>query len=296
MGDHDQPQSTRRAFLRGALVAGTSIGLLGAAKQALAAGPCAVRCRRRIPIAVQLYSVRDDCAKDLPGVLKAVSQMGYEGVEFAGYYGRSAKELRAMLDDNGLKVAGSHVGLESLLGDELQRSIEFHKTIGNEFLIVPGLGGQYTADKAAWEKTAGIFNEIAAKLQPLGMYTGYHNHTMEFQKFPDGTLPWDAFFGNTRQRVVMQFDTGNAMIGGAEALPFLEKYPGRALTVHMKEFSPTNGEALVGEGDIPWRDIIRVCRTTGGTEWFIVEQESYAYPPIECIRRCLANLRMLVSL
>jgi sugar phosphate isomerase/epimerase len=91
----------------------------------------------------------------------------------------------------------------------------------------------------------------------------------------------------------MQLDTGNAMGGGADPLPYISKYPGRALTVHVKEFSKTNDKALVGEGDLPWKKIFAACETVGGTEWYIVEQESYAYPPMECIDRCLKNLRAM---
>jgi len=103
----------------------------------------------RIPIALQLYSVREDCAKDFAATLKAVADMGYDGVEFAGYHGATAEELRTMLDDFGLKVAGTHTGLDTLLGDELEKTVEFHKTIGNRFLIVPGLSEEYTGSIAA---------------------------------------------------------------------------------------------------------------------------------------------------
>src|SRR5438105_11085129 len=90
-----------------------------------------------LQVGLQLYAVRDDCAKDLPGVLKAVAKMGYTGVEFAGYYGRSAQELRAMLDEDGLKCYGTHIGLETLLGDNLAKTVEFNKVLGNNMLIVP---------------------------------------------------------------------------------------------------------------------------------------------------------------
>ncbi len=86
----------------------------------------------RIPIALQLYSIREDCAKDLSGCLKAVAKMGYEGVDFAGYYGYDAKEIRKMLDDNGLKVAGAHIGLETLLGDELKKT----SRISSYYLVI----------------------------------------------------------------------------------------------------------------------------------------------------------------
>lgn len=246
----------------------------------------------RIPIALQLYSVREDCKRDLPGVLAAVAKMGYEGVEFAGYYDRSAQELRKMLDDLGLKVAGTHIGLDTLLGDQFERTVEFNQILGNKFLIVPGLAKERRESRAAWLHTAGLFNEIAEKLAPYGMKTGYHNHAIEFQPL-DNELPWDTFFGATRPDVVMQFDTGNAMHGGANPLPFLERYPGRATTVHLKEYAAGNDKALIGEGDVPWQDVFRLCETTGGTEWYIVEQESYAYPPLECVERCLKNLKAM---
>jgi len=246
----------------------------------------------KIPIALQLYSVRDDCARDLPGTVKAVAHMGYAGVEFAGYHGRSAAELRQMLDDLGLKACGTHTGIETLLGDELPKTIEFNHTIGNKFLIVPGLPEEYRNSRAAWRQTAQLFNELAEKARRAGMRVGYHNHTIEFQPM-EGELPWDTFFGTTRPEVVMQFDTGNAMHGGADPVPFLERYPGRATTVHLKEFSKQGKPASVGEGDVPWQRVFELCETTGGTEWYIVEQEVYAMPPLECVKRCLENLRKM---
>jgi sugar phosphate isomerase/epimerase len=246
----------------------------------------------KIPIGVQLYSVRDDCARDLPGVLEAVAKMGYAGVEFAGYYDRSAKDLRKLLDDNGLKCCGTHTGFHTILGDELLKTIEFNKTLGNPFLIVPGLGGEQTASKTAWLATAKTFNEASARAREHGAYVGYHNHSMEFKPL-DGEMPWDTFFGNTSKDVVMQVDTGNMLHGGAEAAPFLERYPGRALTVHLKEYAANNDKALIGEGDVNWPEIFRLCEGIAGTQWYIVEQESYAFPPLECIDKCLQHLKSI---
>ncbi len=246
----------------------------------------------RIPIALQLYSIREDAARDLPGVLQAVAKMGYEGVEFAGYYGHDAATLKQLLDDNGLPVAGAHVGIDTLLGDELERSVEFHRAIGNQYLIVPGLSKQYTESRDAWLRTADTMNQIAERLRPHGMHTGYHNHHTEFTPI-DGELPWDTFFGNTSPEVIMQFDIGNALHGGGEAAPFLQRYPGRATTVHVKEYSQSNNKALIGEGDVPWQQIFGLCESIGGTKWYIVEQESYAYPPLECVDRCLQNLKAM---
>jgi len=250
----------------------------------------------KIPIALQLYSVREDCARDLLGTLRAVAEMGYDGVEFAGYYGRSAEELRKMLDDLGLKVAGTHIGIDTLLGDELKKTVAFNKMIGNRFLIVPWLPDQYRDSKAAWLKTARLMNKIARKVKPEGMRVGYHNHAMEFQPM-EGEMPWDIFLGAAVPDVVMQLDTGNAMHGKVSAdgvLEIMRRYPGRAVTVHLKEFSSKNEKALIGEGEMKWKEFFQLCETVGGTEWYIVEQESYAYQPLECARRCIKNVRKIL--
>ena len=246
----------------------------------------------KIPVALQLYSVREDCARDLSGTLKAVAEIGYDGVEFAGYYGRSAEELRGMLDDLELRVAGTHIGIHTLLGEELQRSIEFNRALGNRFLIVPSLPEEMRGSKASWLEAAHLLNEIADRLGPEGMRVGYHNHAVEFQPI-DGELPWDIVFGEAVPEVVMQLDTGNAMMGGvspSEVLGILRRYPGRATTVHLKAFSPVNERALIGEGDMKWREFFSLCETVGGTEWYIVEQERYPYKPLECVRICKENL------
>jgi len=246
--------------------------------------------RKRAQIGLQLYSVRKDCERDLPGVISAVAKMGYKGVEFAGYYNRSAKQLRKMLDDNGLVCCGTHTGMDTLLGDKLEATVEYNKILGNKYLIVPGLPGKYRESHQAWLNTAKLFNELAAKVKPHGMLVGYHNHSVEFQAM-DGELPWDTFYGNTRKEVVMQLDVGNAIHGGVDPLPYLYKYPERAITVHVKEFSKKNPNAFVGEGDVNWKAFFALCRAVGSTEWFIVEYEREGNPPLDSVERCLRNLR-----
>lgn len=248
-----------------------------------------------ITIALQLYSIRQDCADtSLPAVLEKVAKMGYEGVEFAGFHGMAAAELRRHLNANGLKVAGSHTPIDQLLGDKLSQTIEYNRTIGNGYLIVPSLPEEYRNSAAAWEKTAGLFNEIAEKLAPADMQTGYHNHTIEFTPI-DGKTPWDIFFSNTRKDVIMQVDSGNALHGGADVAPFIERYPGRATTIHLKEYSKNNDKAIIGEGEVNWKEIFRLATEVGDCQWYIVEQESYAFPPMECVERCLVNLRQMLA-
>jgi len=244
------------------------------------------------PIGLQLYSVREDCANDLSGTLKQLSEMGYAGVEFAGYHGRTAAELKKMLTEYQLKCCGTHISIDTLLGEALKETIAFNQEFENRFLIVPGLPKERTESIAAWQETAVLFNEISEKVRQVGMYVGYHNHWIEFEPI-DGIVPWDAFFEIADPDVVMQFDTGNALRGKGDPVTMLTRYPNRAKTVHLKEHSSVNENAMIGEGEVAWDEIFHLCETTGGTEWYIVEQESYAFSPLECVRRSLENLRKM---
>jgi sugar phosphate isomerase/epimerase len=290
MFSEDKSVVSRRSVLAGSIaVAAALTSGVDAASETRRQRPRANR-KNRAQIGLQLYSVRQDCERDLPGVISAVAKMGYQGVEFAGYYNRSAKQLRKMLDDNGLVCCGTHTGIDTLLGDNLQATIEYNKILGNKYLIVPGLPGKYRQSHQAWSDTAKLFNELAEKVKPHDMLVGYHNHSVEFEAM-DGELPWDTFYGNTKKEVVMQLDVGNAIQGGVDPLPYIYKYPDRAITVHVKEYSKTNPNAFVGEGDVNWKAFFALCRAVGSTRWFIVEYEREGNPPLDSVERCLNNLR-----
>ncbi len=245
-----------------------------------------------IPVGLQLYCVRADCARDLPGTLAAVAKMGYDGVEFAGYHGYSAADLRRMLDDTGLKCCGTHLRLDALQGDELQRTIEFNRVLGNRFLIVAWLEHDHDTPRSRWLEYAQAFAEAAARAAEQGFVVGYHNHFDEF-KVVEGETPWDTFFGNTDPRVIMQMDTGNCLHGGGDPVAILKQYPGRAVTVHLKEWDGSWNRKIIGEGVTNWPELFAACESAGATEWYIVEQENENLAPLECVRRCRENLRKM---
>jgi len=147
-----------------------------------------------IPIGLQLYAVREECAKDFPGTLSAVAEMGYQGVEFAGYYGRTATELRAMLAERGLQCCGTHTRLDLLQGAELERTIEYNLALGSPYVIVPILPEENRRSRATWQDSARVLSDLAVRLQPHGLRAGYHNHRYEFEPV-DGAVPWDLIFG-----------------------------------------------------------------------------------------------------
>jgi sugar phosphate isomerase/epimerase len=270
---------TRREFLGAVGVAGAALGL-GAAPLAQAAAS------KKIPVGLQLYSLREQCKTDLPGMLTAVSKLGYRGVEFAGYHGHSAKELRQLLDDYGIVACGTHTPYESVQGDKLKETVEFNLTIGNKFLIVPWMNE--TKSKQEWLDRAKLFNDIADKVKPDGMWVGYHAHAHDFKQI-DGVSAWDLFFGNTKREVIMQLDTSNCCEGGADPVAVLKKYPGRARSIHIK----ANGggpEAVIGEDKVDWKEVFAFCEGKGKTQWYVVEHES-SKDPLDAVKRSFDALR-----
>ena len=250
---------------------------------------------RKVPIAVQLYSVRGDCAKDFDGTLAALAKMGFDGVEFAGYhkYADKPKELKAKLDELGLKAAATHIGTGTMRGDALKKTIEFHQEIGCKFLVVPGDGDFTNPDKC--KALAETFNQIAEKLKPLGMACGYHNHSHEFAKSGDSNY-WELFAQRTAKEVILQIDFGWAAVAGQDCPDLVKRYPGRTRVVHLKPTvvkDEAGKKAIFGQDSVAWGPIIKACREVGGTEWFTLEQEAYpdGKSPLECTALSCAALK-----
>jgi len=254
----------------------------------------------RIPIALELYSVRNEMVKDPLGTLKAVKAMGYEGVEFAGDPRHTPAEYAAMLKETDLVCCGWHTGFPRVQDDTIEATIALNKAVGNEFVIIPGVGGEFRESADALRRLAGIFTDLVGKLGAAGLATGYHNHNWEFTPI-DGELPWDIIFGDTPTAFNMQIDTGNALHGGANPVPFFEKYPGRSRTVHLKpyhsgigETNPQEGFAtMIGEDTVPWQEVFDFCETKGATEWYIIEYEADKYPPLDAVDRCLKAVKAM---
>jgi sugar phosphate isomerase/epimerase len=245
-----------------------------------------------LQIGLQLYSVRDDCARDLPGTLKAVARMGYKGVEFAGYYNRSAAELHKMLDEDGLKCYGTHVDLDAISGDNLDKTLAYAHELGCGFVVVPWLPENRRNSMQTAIDSAKLFTEAARMAAARGIKIGWHNEDYEFHKF-DGETIWQIFWSHAGKQVAMEFDTGNALSAGEQAAPYLLKYPEKVYAVHVKDHSSTNPKALLGEGDEHWSEVIPILKKKTATKLFIIEQESYGEPPLICVEKCLANFKKL---
>ena len=198
------------------------------------------------------------------------------------------KTLRELLDKNGLKCCGSHIRLDVLQGDELKKTVAFNQTIGNKYLIVAWMPEKYTTSLEACKEVARQYDDIAAAIKDDGMFVGYHAHAGDFKKIGD-QFAWDLFFENTCKDVVMQLDLGNCVEGGGDPIATLKRFPGRSQTIHLKE-TGGSAEAVVGEGDVDWKQVFEICEKSGGTKWYIVEHERPAGTPLPNVNRCLQNL------
>lgn len=254
---------------------------------------------KKIGLALQLYSVRSHCGKDIDKSLEQVAEMGYEGVEFAGYYkyGKDAVALKAKLDSLGLKAAGTHIRANSLTPGAIEKTIAFHKTIGCKYLIVPG-DGRFSHPERSKEY-ATFMTKAAETLKAHDMYCGHHNHTAEFKKV-DGKTFWDLFAERTSENVVLQQDVGWTTHAGLDPVEYIKKYPGRTKTTHFKPTVARGAKGkqpIIGQDSVDWKGVVSACYEVGGTDWFVVEQEKYVSgkSAMECSGMSLDGLKLILA-
>ncbi|HHV94093.1 MAG TPA: sugar phosphate isomerase/epimerase [Firmicutes bacterium] len=248
-----------------------------------------------IPIGLQLYSLREAAAQDFVGVLKTVAEMGYEGVEFAGYGGLKASELKKILDDLGIKAIGSHVGIQQL-EQELNQVIDFNLEIGSPYVICPAPPRELIAESTAddWRALAEKLTEIGIKAKGQGIQLGYHNHAWEFKTF-DGQYALDIFFAHVDpDAVIAEIDLGWTFHAGVDPVACMKKYTGRCPLVHVKDFKRNGPQTEVGTGDIDLAGIAAAAPEVG-VQWLIIETEEYNMDPKDSVRVGFENLKAVVS-
>jgi sugar phosphate isomerase/epimerase len=258
---------------------------------------------RNFPIGIELYAVRGELARDLPGTLSAVAKMGYEAVEFySPYYSWTrpyAKEVRSRLDDLGLRCYSTHNHIESFTpGEGIARAIELNQIIGARHLVLA------SAPKAApgvegWGKLCAQLSLAVSQLQPHGLSAGYHNHQAEWANLNGEQRILDYIAAHTPPEFGLQFDVGTCLEAGADPVAWIKANPGRIRSVHLKDWAPgaAAGEkgyrVLFGEGIAPWADIIAAAESVGGVEFYLMEQEGSRFSEFETAQRCLDSWRTL---
>jgi sugar phosphate isomerase/epimerase len=237
------------------------------------------------PLAVQLWSFRNDFRKDVPGTLKRVRQLGFTNVELAGYYGMTAQQFRAELDKAGLKAVSMHIEYRTA-HDKMDEVIREAKVLGVEDVGVPWIKSPFT--KADCLQAIQVFNQAGEKLAANGLRFFYHVHGYEFvpNEGGQGTL-FDLLMAKTNPRFVgFQLDTYHVAYPGQDPVKLLQKYPGRFLSLHLKDIRKgvvgddsgafkEKDATPMGQGKINWPEVFKVAQKEG-VKWYIIEDETSA--------------------
>ncbi len=269
------------------------------------------------PIALQLFSVRDDMNADFVGTLKKVKAMGYDGVEFAGLYGKTVEEVKAALEESGLVAMSAHVALQELLANPAN-TIAKYKAIGCKWIVIPHLPPELRAGTGNFDVLAGFITAIGAEVKKQGMTLLYHNHDFEFEMEGDVYF-LDALYSAIAPTYLQtELDTCWVNVGGEVPAEYIAKYAGRSPVVHLKDFFGTKSDNMyqligvdetaqkkverpadfafrpVGHGvqDVP---AIIAAGEKAGAQWFVVEQDmpSLDKTPMECAQMSIEYLRSL---
>jgi len=252
---------------------------------------------KRVPVGLELYSVRDEMKKDLFGTVRRVGKMGYEGVEFYSPYfdwtPEYAKEVRKVLDEVKLKCWSTHNGANSFNTGNVQKAIDLNGILGSKYVVMASAGKVEGLD--GWKNVAETLTASQSKLKSAGMKAGFHNHQTEFKPI-DGKRPMDVLAANTPKDVMLQLDVGTCIEAGSDPVAWIKSNPGRINSLHCKDWSKEKGyHVLFGDGVAPWKDIFAAAETTGDVEFYYVEQEGYDLPAFETAEKCLANFKKIHS-
>jgi sugar phosphate isomerase/epimerase len=293
---------SRRTFIEAGSLAMAGLALPSSRAASSQSGPLG------LPIGLQLYTVRPETSRDLQRTLQQIAAIGYREVELAGYYNRSARDLRSLMNGLGLAIPSTHHALRDLLTDT-QRQIDFVAELGAQKLVIPfpdvpdnrfagqprdaarTIANSMTLDD--WKWMAAELNRIGELSRKSGIRTGYHNHNIDFRRI-DGVVAYDQLLGGTDASLVtFELDVGWVVAAGADPVAYLKKYPDRISMLHVKDVKRGVPPAVdsteksitteLGRGRIDWREIFAAVGPRQLTHYF-VEQEHFERPILESVR------------
>lgn len=246
---------------------------------------------KKIPVGIQLYSFRKQAEKDFAGTVKKAAELGFAGVEFAGFgpYGEKPKDLGVLLADNGLKAFGAHNGYNLVMPDQIQKTIDFHKALACPYIIISWIDPKQLDSRDKCLKTAEELTRAAETAHAAGMHIGYHAHGGDFKKVEGGHTAWEMIFDNTPKTFIHQIDIGNCIGGGGDPYAMIERYPERSLSVHLKEYGGPE-KAVFGQGEVDFKRVLSLCEQFGGTTCYIIEHESDPDNAFAAAKSCLAHV------
>jgi sugar phosphate isomerase/epimerase len=240
----------------------------------------------RMPVAVQLWTLRDEIAKDLPGTLRQVAEIGYAGVELWFQEFPPVDELGKILEDCNLKAVSAHVPFVQLR-DGFESVVHYHRALGNTDLAIPIIPEDLRKTEDDWKQRVEEIVAIARRCKDAGLRLSYHNHAVEFEETVDGIEAHDYIFSTVDADLLQaQLDTYFIAEVGKDPAAYIRRYSGRVPLLHIKEKSKTperNKQAEIGHGVIDW-DAVFAAAEEAGVEWYIVEQDWGVYPALESIK------------
>ncbi len=253
-----------------------------------------------IPLGLEMYSVRDELAKNAEGTVRAVAAMGYAGLEFyAPYFDWSetqTKQMRKVLDELGIRCFSTHNDVKYLSRENLAKVHDRNLILGSKYVVQA-----YSEPKGGldhWKSIADGLNSAAETLEPAGLKVGYHNHDAEF-RVVDGVRPMELIAKSTKKSIMLQLDVGTCLEAGGDPVAWIAANPGRIHSLHLKDWSPDPAKGykvVFGEGIADWRKIFAAAESTGGAEYYLMEQEGSQFPQLETAKRCLESYKKTHSL
>lgn len=241
-----------------------------------------------IPVAVQLFTLREETEKDFASTLKKVAELGYDGVEFAGFGELSAKEVKALLDEYGLKASSSHVPLDRIQ-DDIENVIEEQKIIGSRYVVCPYILPEQRSEEN-YQALLQTLEKAEEACRKEGLTLCYHNHDFELEKMADGRTVLETILDETK--TAAEFDIYWLTKAGEQPAEWIKKYAGRTPLVHLKDMT-TDDEQFFAELGTGGVDIGAVLETAEATnvEWWVVEQDMTKRTPFESIEMSLDYLK-----
>jgi len=242
-------------------------------------------------VGIQLYTVRDQMKADFEGTLARVAEIGYKEVEFAGYFGHSPADVKAIVARHGLATPSTHIAFEN--DDQWKTALDASKTIGHEFIVMPWIPAERRKTLDDWKNFAQVFNRAGQMARDAGIQFAYHNHDFEFPKL-DGQIPYDVLLQNTDPKLVqLEIDLYWITKAGQDPLTYFSRWPGRVPLVHVKDSAgpPDHKMVDVGQGKIDWKRIF-AKKDQAGIKHAFVEHDQPPQP-FEDIAVSYRNLSQL---
>ena len=233
--------------------------------------------RRLDRIGLELYAVRNTMSKDPERTLAAVRAIGYTDVELLwswNNFNRTPAQVRAALDQEGLRAPSAHMNADAIFVG-WERSLDVAKTLGHQYLIVPSFTAETTRSLADWREWADRFNAAGAVARRHGVWLAFHNEA-EHMKPIDGAVPYDAFIARLDPSVVrLQLDVGNMVIGGGDPLAYLQKYPDRYWSFHLKDVVPDRSkDTALGQGTVDFKRLLAAVPSLNDRPFYVEEEGS----------------------